>query len=267
MWANTAPSGGLIAVGIEDDGTVSGCHRLSQDQLNAIEKAGHLYCSDARYQSKFVPIRSADGRQSFIILIRVLCREDKVVFDTSGNAFIRIADSKHKLTLDEVRELQNDKGQLAFEQEPCSLEYPADFNQDLLRTFFQGLKTLRRLTDEHTDTELLQHRHLGKMRDGKFVPNNACALLFASDPLAPFPGCKVLFLRVNGEVELSGDKYNIIKRIPIEGPLPTLIEESALVIEGQLREFSRLGSDGKFFKRTGVSQASLVRSSRQRVRT
>jgi hypothetical protein len=33
-------------------------------------------------------------------------------------------------------------------------------------------------------------RRLGKIVNGKFVPNNACALLFAKDPCAKFPGCK-----------------------------------------------------------------------------
>ena len=180
-------------------------------------------------------------------MFRVFYRDDKVVFDASGNAFVRVGDEKHKLTADQIRELQIDKGQLEFEQEPCPLNYPQDFNAVLLRRFFDGLKRLRGISDDHSESELLEHRHLGRVRDGAFVPNNACALLFAKDPLALFPGCKLLFLRVDGEVERSGDQYNIVKRVPVEGPLPLLIEESAAVLESQLREFSRLGNDGKFF--------------------
>src|ERR1039457_1622795 len=63
MWANTAPSGGLLAIGIEDDGKMTGCHRLGQDQLNAIEKAAFIYCCEARSQSKMIPVRGADGKQ------------------------------------------------------------------------------------------------------------------------------------------------------------------------------------------------------------
>lgn len=107
------------------------------------------------------------------------------------------------------------------------------------------MRRVRKPLQEHTDVELLEHRHLGKVRGGLFVPNNACVLLFAKSPLGPFPGCKVRFLRVDGEIELSGDRYNIVKDIPVEGPLPILIEESARVIESQLRDFSRLGDDGR----------------------
>ncbi len=239
-----------MAVGIEDNGKIAGCHSLTQDQLNAIEKAGHIYCSEAKVNSRFVAVLSADGQDSFIVLLRVFYNEDKVVFDSAGNAFVRIGDSKHKLTTEEIRELQNDKGQLAFEQEPCGLEFPEAFDQALLKNFTDGIKRLRAIEDWHSDPDILRHRHLGKIKDGEFVPNNACALLFATDPLALFPGCKILFLRVNGEYELSGDKYNIIKRISIaihRAPIPYLIDKSAVVIESQLREFSRLGSDGKFF--------------------
>jgi ATP-dependent DNA helicase RecG len=128
MWANTVPTGGLIAIGVEDDGTISGCHKLNQNQINALEKAAFVYCSEARMQTKMVPLRAKDGCESFIMLFRDFFREDKVVLDSGGNAFSRIGDSKHKLTEHEVREMQNDKGQIAFEQESCPLDYPSDFD-------------------------------------------------------------------------------------------------------------------------------------------
>jgi hypothetical protein len=48
MWANTLPEGGLLVVGMENDGSFSGCHRLSQNQLNEIEKCHQTFCPDAR---------------------------------------------------------------------------------------------------------------------------------------------------------------------------------------------------------------------------
>ncbi len=48
MWANTVPDGGLIAVGVEDRGKISGCHRLSNNQINDLEKAHRRLCPDAR---------------------------------------------------------------------------------------------------------------------------------------------------------------------------------------------------------------------------
>ena len=73
-----------MAVGIEDNGDISGCHRASQDQVNAIEKAGLIYCSEARIISKLISVRAVDGKDSFIVLLRVFYQEDKVVFDAAG---------------------------------------------------------------------------------------------------------------------------------------------------------------------------------------
>ena len=247
MWSNTAPHGGLIIVGIEDDGQFSGCHKLSTDQLNECERSHVIYCPDAKVESKRVRVTAADGQPSFVIVFRVYYRQDKVLCDSSGHAFVRIADCKHRMSAEEIRELQIDKGQVDVEQEPVPLCFPADFNQELVRRFIDGLKRLRQPLEDHSDEELFEHRHLGRMSGARFNPNVACALLFARDPMALFPGCKIRFLRVDGEIERSGEHYNIVKDIPIEGPVPLLIAEAAAVLSSQLREFSRLGEDGIFY--------------------
>src|SRR5687768_5029929 len=62
MWANTAPEGGIIALGVNDDGKLAGCSSLSQDQLNWHDKAGREFCPDARYDTKRVAcVRETDG--------------------------------------------------------------------------------------------------------------------------------------------------------------------------------------------------------------
>ena len=45
MWANTKPNGGLIAVGIENDGRVTGCQNLTVDQRNGLETSAREYCA------------------------------------------------------------------------------------------------------------------------------------------------------------------------------------------------------------------------------
>jgi ATP-dependent DNA helicase RecG len=110
MWANTLPDGGLIAVGIEDHGSLTGCKALSQSELNEREQAGKVYCPDARFSSKLVPITNVQGDADFVLLIRVQYRPDKVVYDSQQHAWIRIGDQKHELSKDECRELESDKG-------------------------------------------------------------------------------------------------------------------------------------------------------------
>ena len=247
MWANTVPDGGLIVVGMENDGAFSGCHRLTADQLNILERCHYTYCPEARIDSKRIGITAADGSPSFVLLIRVRYREDKVVRTTSGDAFVRRGDEKHKLKDDEIRELEIDRHQLDLEKEPSTLRFPDDFRIDLVRKFIEGVRKVHQPLQQHRDIDVLEQRRLGTVKHGALVPNNACVLAFANDPLAAFPGCHIRFLRIDGEVEQSGDKYNVIKTVPIEGPVPLLISEAAEVISSQLRDFSRLGSDGLFY--------------------
>ncbi len=247
MWANTAPEGGLLILGIENDGSYSGCSKLSAQELNDREKSFHVYCPDSRSDSRRIKVINKTGVEDFVVLFRTFYREDKVVRDVSGNAFIRRGDEKHKLNADEIRELEIDRGQLNLEAEPTKLTYPDDFRDDLVRKFVEGVHTLRNLLQSHTTEEILSQRRLGKIENGKFIPNNACVLLFAKDPNLLFPGCSIRFLRYEGEKEETGQKYNVIKDIWLEGCVPELIVDAAKEVQSQLRDFSRLGNDGKFY--------------------
>jgi ATP-dependent DNA helicase RecG len=248
MWANTAPEGGILVIGMDDDpeGTVSGCSGLSIHQLNRLESTRVEYCADSRSESKRVEAINSVGAVDYLLVVRVFYRTDKVVRTNSGNAFWRIADKKKRLSEEEIRELQIDEGEVDFELEPCGIDYPSGFNEELIRTYVDRFAKMRGLAP-HTDEEVLLIGHLGKRQGSVFIPNMACALLFAHDPRVKFPGCFVRFLRFDGETEGTGEKFNAVKDIHIEGSIPYVIVETAKVLENQLREFSRLGKDGKFY--------------------
>jgi len=244
MWANTVPEGGIIVVGMENDGRFSGCHKVSSDQVNSIDKSPGEFCPDARYQSKRVEVQAADGGRSFVIVFRVFYREDRVVRTVGNEAFIRRGDEKHKLSEAEIRELEIDKRQVDLEKELVpQLKFPDDFDAALIRTFIEGVAKVHHTTRDHSDIEVFQQRRLGVIKHGKLIPNTAAALVFARDPEQLFPGCKIKFLRYEGESERSGAHYNVTKTIPIEGPIPQLIAEASRVLKSQLREFSRMGED------------------------
>src|SRR5262249_28952117 len=155
--------------------------------------------------------------------------------------FIRRGESKHRLTADEVRDLQNDKREVSVEQELCpQYTFPEDFDPELVAAFVAGVKEAVQDTDTHgvTTEELLAIRRLGKFKNGQFVPNGACVLLFANDPLDAFAGCKVRFLRFEGDAEGSGTEWNAVKDNIFEGPVPKLIQMTESALTSQLREFS-----------------------------
>ncbi|HTJ79255.1 MAG TPA: ATP-binding protein [Rariglobus sp.] len=247
MWSNTGPDGGLVVIGIDNSGAIAGCRTASSDTINALEDCWRVYCPDARIESKRVSVENNKGFLDFVILFLVHYRKDKVVRHVSGKAFRRSGDKKHELRDEEIRELQIEKGEVQFELEPVSLIFPQDFNNDLVEKFCANVRVLKGLELHHESKDILAQQRLGTLERGRLIPNNACCLLLAKEPHLHFPGCKIRIMRFDGEFEGSGVDYNLVKDIVIEGPLPILISQAEQHISAQLRDFSALGSDGRFY--------------------
>lgn len=103
MWANSQPAGGIIFIGVDDDGGISGCRRVEQEHINEIETVRRL-CPDAKYEFKRVGVANKKNEPDFIIAVRVHYRDDKLVETTDGSAFVREGDQKRKLTEAEKRD-------------------------------------------------------------------------------------------------------------------------------------------------------------------
>jgi len=181
MWANTTPFGGLVVVGMEDDGAISGCRSTAMSHLNDLERAGDIHCPDARYESKRLHALNVNGEDDFLLVVIVHYRRDKVARTSRGDAFARRGESKRQLSEDEIRELEIDKGQLDLEQELTTVQYPGGFDREMITAFANAFRVSRGLGPERGVEEILHLRHLGVMEKGVFHPNNACALLFAKD--------------------------------------------------------------------------------------
>jgi ATP-dependent DNA helicase RecG len=247
MWANTSPDGGLIVSGMANDGTIEGCKALSQEALNNLEKVGYVFCPDAKYEVKHVPVCNKRGEQDFVVLSRVRYHSNAVVRTASGKAFTRKGDSKIELKPEEIRELQIDKGEVHFELGDCGVSWLDGFDSKAVSEFVVAVKKARSLSDRMTAEEILDVRRLGRFVNGTFRPNFACLLLFGKDPVRTFPGCKIHFQRFEGELEGTGEKYNAIKDEIREGSVPDLIRQAEEWLDSQLRVFSPLDERGRFF--------------------
>lgn len=247
MWANTAPDGGLIVSGQCNDGRFEGCKSLATETLNQREKTGYVFCPDAKYELKRIPVGNQNGETDFVLLFRVKYDRNRMVRTSSGKVFVRKGDSKVELKPDEIREAQADKGEVTFEQQSAGLAWPNDFDNEAVSRYVAAVRTKRSLSESLSTEEVLNVRHLGEMTSGKFCPNIACALLFAKDALRLIPGCKVHFQRFEGEQEGTGEKYNAVKDLILEGTVPQLIQQVESLLESQLRTFSPLDATVKFF--------------------
>lgn len=171
-----------------------------------------------------------------------------MVETSNAQAFARFGDEKHLLTDDEKRELAADKGQVQTELQPApDYTFPDDFNLELIRTFADAFREDRGLDHQRlSDLEVLRQRHLGKVIAAQFQPNLAGVLLFANDPLATIPGCKIQVIRYEGEQVLTGERDNVVKQEWFEGNIPTIIGNTAKFLDSQIRDFQKRDKNNKF---------------------
>lgn len=245
MWANTQPHGGVIFVGVANNGNVEGCKNVSEEHLNDL-RAVRSVCSDARIEVKRVAIANHKGAEDFVEVFRVYYRDDKLVEASSGEAFMREGDRKRKLLEDEKREIKLSKGQLDIEAERVSLAFPAEFDEELLQQYRRQYIEKRQLNDRYSIEDVLVMSKLGKWIGGRFAPNLGCALLFAKDCRELVPGAYIRVMRYDGTEEEFGLRLNTIASKIIDGPLALQLTEATRYIESQIRNFTRLGKDGRF---------------------
>lgn len=247
MWANTQPAGGIVFIGVSNEGHILGCKTAETSHINNLRAVRRL-CSDARVEFKDVPVTNHKGEQDYVLVMRVFYREDKLVETESGEAYVREGEEKRRLTEAEKREIRLQKGELDVESEPVPLKFPDDFDLQLLEDFRRQYISKRRLSRIYSIQEVLHLTKLGKPRAHGFEPNLACAILFAKDPRAIVPGAFIRVIRYYGSEEQFGQRQNILSDEFFAGPLLTQLVEAERYIETQIRSFVRLGVDGRFAK-------------------
>ncbi|WP_206412966.1 ATP-binding protein, partial [Nitratireductor soli] len=104
----------------------------------------------------------------------------------------------------------------------------------------------RQLAPRYTIEDVLALSKFGKQGKSGFEPNLACVLLFAKDPRVVIPGAYIRVLRYDGVEERFGRNLNSVSDRMFEGPLPKQLVDAELFIETQIRNFTRLGKDGRF---------------------
>jgi hypothetical protein len=244
MWSNTQPHGGLIIVGVDDDGGIGGCVRLGTEHKNNIENLSHL-CPDARWSCKEISVVNKAGKPDFVIAYRVTYRADKLVETSSGEAFIREGDKKLRLTEAIKREIRISKGEIHYELEPTALSYPRDFDLSEINKFCQAFFSNRRYQSAKGREELLELAKLGKRNGTNFIPNLACALLFANDPRDVIPGARIRIIRYEGPFEKFGGELNSVFSMFVDGNISKLLLSAKTIIASQLRSFQRYTSNGR----------------------
>ena len=230
-------SGGVLAIGVDDDGTLSGFPPHLSKAPEEYEKAIFTECvPPPNVTFKQLSFRDNDP-SAFILLIHIAPAIHQIIRTKNEQVYLRMADSSNTLTHSQITQLEYDKGQRCFEDKEVLDSSIDDLDSSILVEY----KNIMNVSHK-SDIEVLDAR--GFIKNGHLT--NAAILLFGKNPTKFLPHARVRFIRYDGKIAQTGERINIIKEQTFEQAIPRLIPEVSTFIKSQLREFQYLADDGKF---------------------
>ena len=230
-------SGGVIAVGIEDNGDVTG---ITEERENRLRQIPHDFLKTIpEYEIEI--LTSENGKK--VLLYHISPMPDDVIKGKDGEAYLRVGDNSWKLNTESLLELEYSKGIRSYETQVVDDATLDDLDLGLVQEYCQILNL-----NASSPSDILKARGLIKKKDAGWAITVAAVLLFGKIPTQFLPSARVRFLRYEGTTAGVGSEFNVVKDVTIERPLHYLITEGKQLIASQMREFQQLGKDGKFRK-------------------
>lgn len=233
-------SGGILVVGVEDNGELTGFQYIGAHSIEEFKTASIKLLRDTpiMFEVIEVPIENCRNQKDTVLVFDIKPSTKQVIICYDREVYLRIKDETHKLSYEQRRLLEYDKGQRFFEDEEVIDSGLEDIDGELLFSYKQKMGA-----KDSSDEEILIARNL--LKNGHLT--NAGVLLFAKYPTKYIPNARMKFLRFDGNRFQTGSNFNLIKEITIEGPLPRMIEKAKEVLNSQLRDFQFLSQEtGKF---------------------
>ena len=232
--------GGVVAIGIENNGDISGVDQ-HLDKLNELLRVPQDFCvpSVPVLRSEMIECIDVNGRTNHIVLIEV---EASMLLhaNQADEVFLRVGDKSKKQTFEQRLQLMYAKGIRYYEISPVLDATIADLDMSVVENYRERIGYTR-------DSEEMLHS-LGFIRkkDGVEQVSVAAILLFAKQPELFFPCARVRVIRYDGTEERTGSRMNVVKDRMFVGRLREVIDLAKDFVKTQLDEHTYLGTDGTF---------------------
>ena len=232
--------GGVIAVGVEDDGTITGIDGY-QEHINELLRVPFDYCKPSvQIETELLACTNRDGEPDYILLIEVL-QSNELHANQADDVFFRVGDKSKKLNFDERLQLMYAKGTRYFEDTPVPDAAMEDIDLDFVREYTQKLG-YRKSPEEY----LRENKKFISTKGGKEEVSTAAMLLFGKNPKHYFPRARIRFVRYEGTEAKVGAEMNVIKDVVFEGRVLQVIEKALEFVGSQIKERTYLGADTRF---------------------
>ena len=115
-------NGGVIAIGIKDDGTIEGFNIYGINKLNECQKVVTNYLKPTpNYNIELIDVLNNKNEKDTIILFHINPVMNFIVRNNKDEVYLRQGDSSIKLNSIQVRSLEYEKGERNFEAEVAEI--------------------------------------------------------------------------------------------------------------------------------------------------
>ena len=248
-FANTNREGGLVVLGIADDGTIKGIQHVDEQKIIEILQVRESLKNHVT-DSKQVYLQDPENSQLYLLYTQWT---PNAICETTGvfsKAWKRIGPQNRPMSEQEWEQLKRDKGVVNFELSICCPYDPDELNMGVVDVFKKAFLEERGAQYGHTTEDILYHAGalIKEELNSAYVFTNAGYLFFASNPRKRFGGAFVRLLRYDVRAEELRNRGGMTLDKDFDGPLPNIVRDLRTFLEDSalFRTLSKRNSDGGF---------------------
>lgn len=236
--------GGRIAIGVEDDGTLTGVDGKTE-HVNELLRASYDYCVPSIATStEYMDVTDVNGQPNHIILMTVP-QSVRVHANQADEVYYRVGDKSKKLNFEQRMQLVYAKGEHYYEDAPVNNARWEDLDMDLVEDYVKVIGY-----GKGTETYLRENGYMVKKEDYRGreyeALTGAAVLLFGKNPQRFFQRAQVRVIRYDGTEAKVGTEMNVVKDEIFTGPILKLTNDVLAFVKTQIKEHTYLGPDGRF---------------------
>ena len=238
----TNANGGVIVVGMTDDGNIEGFNNYGINKLNDFQKVITNYLSPTpNYKTELIEVDNIKNEKDNILLFHIEPALNFIVRNNKDEVYLRQGDSSIKLNAEQVRSLEYEKRERNFESEILKMSSTDEIDLEVMDIYKDKIGATN-LSNE----QVLKARGFLVEDNGKLCFTKAGMLLFGKNPSVYLPSARVRVLKFEGTNFQVGTEMNIVKDRTFDKCLYRILEEARDFINSQLREFTHLNPQGIF---------------------
>ena len=223
-FANSNREGGLLVLGIADDGAIKGTQHVNELKMNNILQA-RLSLTNHSTITQDVDLEDSVGNRLHFLYTPWI---ENAICETVGNfpkGWRRDGPQNFPLTDQDRERLKRDKRIVDFETRYCCSYDPDELDLDVVEEFKDAFLADRGAQDDYTtEGALYQAGALIRENDG-YAFTNAGFLFFAKNPCRRFASAFVRVLRFEVNVEESQERGVTTFDKDFDGALPNIIRK------------------------------------------